>query len=77
MVLKELSVAAYTLGTPNGRTQPEDQRQETLDALHDIGSAVAAAARTCRLQRASLVGVTGERLDPEPYEVPDQAVMTP
>ena len=77
MVLKELSVTSYTLGTPSGHTQPGDQRQENLDALHDIGSAVASAARTCRIQRASLVGVTGEMPDLEPYEAPDHVVALP
>jgi hypothetical protein len=48
-VLKELSMACYTLGYA-AANEPE-----WLAALHDVGAAVGSAARACRVQRPATV----------------------
>ena len=71
LVLKELSITCYTLGTPltdeRGRAPREraDQlsrqdRRSTLAALHVIGAAVGSAARACRTERRALAAPIDE-----------------
>lgn len=62
VVLRELSMTCYTLGTPltdeHARASGEradqlsrEDRRSALAALHAIGAAVASAARLCRTER--------------------------
>jgi hypothetical protein len=64
LVLRELSVTCYRLGTPltdEGDQVSRHDRHGTLGALHAIGAAVGSAARACRTGRQALGAVRAPR----------------
>jgi len=60
VVLRELSVTCYTLGTESDGAA-DDQRRTALAVLHSVAGAVATAARVCRTEGRALAARAAAR----------------